>query len=81
MEKDEIEELQDPATWDDQADEVLPPAQSPRVVVPVTFSPEDFARVARYARAHGLQTTQLIHDATLDHVSKESTVRGRPARA
>jgi hypothetical protein len=79
--KDEFEELEDPAAWDDEAGEVLPPAQFARVVVPVAFAPEEFARFARDARDAGLPTSQVIRDAVLDHVAIDAPVRERRAPA
>jgi hypothetical protein len=71
MEERELAELEDPATWDDESAEVLPPAEDPRVVVPIRFTPEEFARVARFARASGLPLTQCIRDAVLERAGVE----------
>ena len=69
---DELRELQDPATWDDEHDEVLPGADAPRVIVPVAFDGDDFARVAEDARRHGLTTTAFIRAAVLGRLDHQS---------
>jgi hypothetical protein len=63
--KDELAELQDPETWADDG-EVRPPVKSPRAIVSVAFSREDFETVARYAREHGMKTSEFIRHAALD---------------
>jgi hypothetical protein len=81
MDEREIEELQDPETWDDETAEVLPPATEPRVVVPVSFTPEEFARVARFAREQGAKTSACIRDAVLDRVDQAEPTQSARARA
>ena len=75
MDEREIRELQDQENWDDATAEVLPAAAKPRVVVPVSFSPEEFARVARFARDQGAKTSECIRDAVLDHVDQAEPAR------
>jgi hypothetical protein len=81
MDTHDLAELQDPASWDDESAEVLPAADDPRVVVPVRFTPDEFARVARYARASGLQLTESIREAILDRAGAEDGVPSRRVRA
>ena len=69
---DELRELQDPATWDDEHDEILPGTEAPRVVVPVAFDGDDFARVAEDARQHGLSTAAFIRAAVLGRLDQRN---------
>jgi hypothetical protein len=71
MDRQELAELEDPATWNDETVEVLPAADDPRAVVSVRFTPSEFARVARHARASGQTLTDCIRDAVLNHVSEQ----------
>lgn len=70
MDDHELQELQDPESWDDRYDQILPPAESPHAVVAVAFPREDFARVAECARRHGMKTSEFIRQAALDHVAR-----------
>jgi hypothetical protein len=69
MDEREEQELQRPETWDDESAEVLPPVKAPRAIVSVAFSGADFARVAEYARRHGMKTSEFIRTAALDRVA------------
>jgi hypothetical protein len=80
MDTDELNELQDPATWDDATDEVLDPATSPRAIVEVAFTTDEFAHLARFARAHGESIAQVIRDATIAHLALETVSPAPPAR-
>jgi hypothetical protein len=77
MDERELAELEDPTTWDDETAEVLPAADDPRVVVPVRFTPDEFARVARFARASGLQLTECIRSVILDRTAEGTPARGQ----
>lgn len=68
----ELKELQDPATWDDEHDEVLPGADAPRVIVPVPFDGDDFARIAQTAHRHGVTTAAFIRSAALGRLDHDS---------
>src|SRR4051812_11389135 len=61
----ELDELQDPNTWEDEGD-VRPPVRSPRAVVSVAFPREDFQRIASYAKRHGMKTSEFIRQAALE---------------
>ena len=69
---DELRELQDPATWDDEHDEVLPGSDAPRFVVPVSFGGDDFARVAEDARRHRMTMAAFIRAAVLGRLDQHS---------
>jgi hypothetical protein len=74
----EIDELKDPETWDDTTTDVLPPAKSPKAVVPVSFTPTEFVVIARFARAEGGTISQCIHDAILNLITQaEKAPQGR----
>lgn len=81
MDEHDLAELQNPATWDDESAEVLPAAVDPRVVVPVRFTPGEFALIARFARESGLPLTHFLHHVILEHVGRVETVGQRRARA
>lgn len=72
MDEQELRELQDPGTWDDAGGEVLPPVKSPRAVVSVAFSAEDFRRVTEQARRRGMKTSEFIRNAALDRVGTDA---------
>jgi hypothetical protein len=65
----ELAEWQDPATWEDDEDPVRPPVHSPRAIVSVAFSRDDFIAVADYASRHGMKTSEFIRRATLERLS------------
>ena len=69
MDQDELNELQHPETWEDGEDECRPAVKSPRAVVSVAFTREDFQQVAAYARQHGMKTSEFIRRATLESMS------------
>jgi hypothetical protein len=81
MDEHELAALQDPANWDDQTSEVLPAADDPRVIVPVRFTPDEFALVARYARASGRHLTECIREVILDRAGQEMSASGESRRA
>ncbi len=62
----ELAELQNPETWEDEAEPERPPVKSPRAIVSVAFSREDFEHVAEYAQQHGMKTSEFIRRAALD---------------
>jgi hypothetical protein len=69
--KEELAELQDPESWEDEVEPIRPPVKSPRAVVSVAFSRDDFEDVARYARQHGMKTSEFIRQAALERASPE----------
>lgn len=68
LSQEELEELQNPDNWED-AGTVHPAAKSPRAVVSVAFSREDFDEVADYAKQHGMKISEFIRRATLERIS------------
>ena len=83
--RDDLHELEDAERWDDDHDEVLPPATSPRVVVPVAFTTEDFGPLAEAGRRRGLSTAAYIAAIALkgvaDEVIAETWSSLRPGRS
>ena len=79
----ELAELEDPATWEDESI-TLPPAQNPGAVVAVRFTSEEVGRLERTATANGLRITEFIRQAALDRATAsaadpEPTPVRRPA--
>lgn len=62
----ELRELQDPAAWDDESVEVLPPVKAPRAIVSVAFSRADLGQIAAYAQRHGMKLSEFIRKAALE---------------
>lgn len=66
--QEELAELQNPDNWED-AGTVRPAVKSPRAVVSVAFSREDFEAVAAYAERHGMKLSEFIRRAALERMS------------
>lgn len=64
-----LAELQDPQTWDDEEDAVRPAVKSPRAIVSVAFSREDFEVLVAHAKQHGMKTSEFIRRAALERMS------------
>lgn len=60
---DESFEIENSEVWDEG--EVRPAVKSPRAVVPVSFSLEEFRRIAELANRHGLTTSEFIRQAAI----------------
>lgn len=67
----ELAELQDPATWEDETEAVRPAVKSLRAIVSVAFSREDFENVADYAKRHGMKISEFIRQAALDRMTPQ----------
>lgn len=67
----DLQELENPESWDDAA-EVLPPVKPQRAVVSVPFSREDFERVVEHAHNEGMKTSEFIRQAALARLSEDS---------
>jgi hypothetical protein len=65
MDERELQELQDPVTWEADTDDRRPPVKSPRAVVSVAFSRDDLEQVASAARESGMRTSEFIRNAAL----------------
>jgi hypothetical protein len=70
MDEQELRELEDPSTWEDEADSIRPPVKSSRAVVSVAFARADFERVVAAAREQGLKTSEFIRRAALGDVER-----------
>jgi hypothetical protein len=66
MSKDELEELQNPETWEDVDAPVQSVTKPPRAIVSVAFSCEDFETIVEAAQQHGMKTSEFIRRATLE---------------
>ena len=66
--KQELAELQDPATWEEEGT-IHPPVKSPQAIVSVTFSREDFEKVVAHAKQRGLKTSEFIRQAAAHNAS------------
>lgn len=65
MDDAELRDLQDPNNWEDLDSTPRPPVKSPRAVVSVAFSREDFGRVVAAAQRHEMKTSEFIRHAAL----------------
>lgn len=59
----ELEELQDPETWDEG--EVRSAVKSSRAVVSVSFGRDDLEQVSEFARRNNMKTSEFIRQAAL----------------
>ncbi len=73
MDTDELNELQSPDTWQGDG-EVRSPVKSPRVIVSVGFSRDDFQRVAEYAHRAGMKTSEFIRTAAIERANGRARV-------
>lgn len=81
MDERELNELEDPATWEDDEGTVYPPVQNPRAVVAVRLTPQEVERLERAATAQGLRLPEFIRHAALQWVeSTEASPRPMPVR-
>jgi hypothetical protein len=76
MSQDELSALQNPDTWEDVEDSVRPAVKSPRAVVSVAFSREDFEAIAQYAKRHGMKTSEFIRRAALAQLAPKCSGPG-----
>jgi len=65
LEKRDLEELQNPGSWDDSKLEVVEPSKKPRAVVSVAFQRHEFELVAGQARREGVSTSGFIRVAAV----------------
>lgn len=65
----ELTELQDPDTWEDDEDPIRPAVKSPRAIVSVAFAREDFENVADFAEQNGMKISEFIRRAALERIS------------
>lgn len=69
---DEERELMDPATWDWDSIEELPPTPHPSAVLPIRFSLEEISRVGRAADAEGITIYEYVKQSTLMRVMQNA---------
>ena len=74
MDSKELQELQDPETWDFEQAERVPGGKAPRAVVSVAFSRPDFERVTHAAERAGQRTSEFIRRAVLEKTSLQPEV-------
>jgi hypothetical protein len=79
--KEELEELYDLDTWDDESAVVCPPVKNPRAIVSVPFTVNELRQVSEGARGRGLRMTTFIREAALERASRyqSTTVVGAGA--
>jgi hypothetical protein len=66
MDDQELEQLQDPANWDEVEAEVGPArSRQSRAVVSVAFQREDFTQIVEVAASQGMRTSEFIRKAAL----------------
>lgn len=63
--KDEDEYLESPDRWDFDKAETQEPVRSPRAIVSVAFSRDDFERVAAWAEKRGQKLSTMIREVVL----------------
>ena len=73
MTEKELQELEDPNTWDLENAEIMPPVRNPRAVVSVSFPRGDFELVSECAEKHGMKTSEFIRKAAIKEASERST--------
>ena len=66
--EEELAELQNPENWEDEEDAIRPAGKSPRAVVSVVFSREDFERISEAARRKEMKITEFIRESARDRV-------------
>ncbi len=64
--KDEIEELQNPETWEDMTERTQSATRPARAVVSVAFARDDFETVVEAAKQCGMKTSEFIRQAALE---------------
>lgn len=64
--KDELEEMQNPDTWEDSEEQVEPATKPARAVVSVAFARDDFETVVEAANRRGMKTSEFIREAALE---------------
>jgi hypothetical protein len=71
--KEELEELYDPDTWDDESAVVCPPVKNPRAIVSVPFTVDELRQVSEGARGRGLRMTTFIREAALERAGQRQS--------
>ena len=77
----DLDELKDPATWDDDEGTIHSPVQNPSAVVSVRLTPKDVERLEHEAAALGLRLPEFIRHVALQWLeSTEATPKLTPVR-
>lgn len=71
MNKNELDELQNPENWAMEHAVRHEPSKPSRAVVSVRFSGDDLATIARAARENGMKTSEFIRNAALAEASRK----------
>ncbi|MDQ2652318.1 MAG: hypothetical protein M3Z20_04655 [Chloroflexota bacterium] len=71
MSKEELEELQDAGSWEEDGAIAQPRGKAPRAIVSVAFPREDFERVTAQAKLAGMKTSEFIRQAALEKASPQ----------
>ena len=72
MAKKNVEDkLTNTKNWDYENLEIKEPVKSPRVVVSVAFSHNDFSTVSIYAKKAGKKTSEFIREAALEKANQQ----------
>lgn len=66
LSSEELNELQSADTWEDADETVQPAVKTPRAVVSVAFSREDFESIVALAKKSGMKTSEFIRAAAMD---------------
>ena len=69
MNEKELNELQDPGSWDEDSLSIHEPSKPRRVIVSVAFSREAFERIAQAAESQNKPTSTYIREAALASVA------------
>jgi len=72
MDDDELRELEDPASWDQNGVEARPAVRNARGVVAVEFAGEDLERLARSAAEAGMSLAAFVRHAALEKAAHSS---------
>ena len=69
MDEEELEELQNAGSWEEDGAIAQPAGKAPRAIVSVAFPREDFERVTAQAKLAGMKTSEFIRQAALEKAS------------
>ena len=81
MDDHDLNELEDPATWEDDEGTLHPPVQHPKAVVAVRLTLQEVARLEHEATALGMLLPEFVRHAALSWVNSADVVpEALPAR-
>jgi hypothetical protein len=67
----ELQELEDPTTWDYEGAERRPGVDAPRATIAVTFGSDDLELVERCAERLGMRMSEFIRQAAVERASRQ----------